>query len=113
MAKTPAPPAAKPGYDPVDAGFLDARGKLIDVAAFLDRVDRHHRADDYRVEALKQALAKLVSPDASADRAGSVLRSLSDPTSAPIEHAGTPAAGAWKFEKKKSSKNLKKPGTKH
>jgi hypothetical protein len=105
MAKSVPPPATKPGYDPVEPGFLDARGKLIDVAAFLDRVDRRHCANDYRVEALKQALEKLVAPDAPADRAGSVLRALSDPTSAPVDKAGSSAAGAWEKETRKSVKS--------
>jgi hypothetical protein len=113
MAKSTPPPASPPGYDPVEAGFLDARGKLIDVAAFLDRVERRGRTDDYRVEAIKQALEKLISPDVSTDRAGAVLRVLSDPTSAPVEKAGSPAAGAWKSEPQKSPKRRKQPSTRH
>jgi len=113
MAKSLPSPAAKPSYDPVEAGFLEARGKLIDVAAFLDRVERRGRAHDYRVEALKQALEKLISPDAPSDRAGSVLRSFSDPTAAPVEKAGAPAAGAYEAKKLKSPKIGKQPRTKH
>ena len=37
----------------IDHGFMDARIKLIDVAAFLDRVERHGQTDDYRYHALK------------------------------------------------------------
>jgi hypothetical protein len=92
-SKRPAPPAA---YDPVEAGFLDARGKLIEVAAFFDRVERRGRQGDYRVRALRQALRKLASPDAPRQRAASVLRALSDPSAAPVARAGAPAAGAWK-----------------
>jgi len=36
MAKSPPASASVPAYDPVEAGFVDARGKLIEVAAFLD-----------------------------------------------------------------------------
>ena len=39
----------------VELGFMDARIKLIDIAAFLDRIDRHEQSDDYRVSALKEA----------------------------------------------------------
>jgi hypothetical protein len=108
MAKSALPPASTPGYDPVEAGFLDARGKLIDVAAFLDRAERRGRAGDYRVEALKQALQKLASPDAFAERAASVLRALSDPTALPVAKAGTPATGAWETKKRKSFTKLTK-----
>jgi hypothetical protein len=47
---------------------------------------------------LQAALDKLMVPEAAADRAGSVLRALSDPTSEPAERAGAPAAGAWRKE---------------
>ena len=96
MAKSPPPSASVPACDPVEAGFLDARGKLIEVAAFLDRVERRGRVEDYRVRALQAALGKLTKPDATAERAGSVLRALSDPTTIPAEKAGAPAAGAWR-----------------
>ncbi len=113
MAKSAPPPAATPGYDPVEAGFLEARGKLIDVAAFLDRVERRGRAGDFRVEALKQALEKLISPEAPKDRAGAVLRALSDPTSVPIEKAGSPAVGACDMKKLKLPKMGKRRSAKH
>lgn len=69
----------------VDLGFLDARIKLIDIAAFLDRLDRHGQADDYRVDALRKAFAELDSPEAG--RASRVLDALSDQTEEPIEAA--------------------------
>lgn len=96
MAKPRKPPAPPPGYDPVEAGFLEARGKLIEVAAFLDRAERRNRLGDYRVRALQGALKKLATAKKSADRAGVVLREFSDPTSAPARHAGPPAAGAYR-----------------
>ena len=40
--------------DLVELGFMDARIKMIDIAAFLDRVQRHGQEDDYRVRALKE-----------------------------------------------------------
>lgn len=73
---------------------MDARSKLLDVAAFLDRVERHGQADDFRVEALRQALPRLLS---GPDRVKTILESLSDPTTDPIPAATVQGAtGAWK-----------------
>jgi hypothetical protein len=78
----------------VDHGFMDARIKAIDIAAFLDRVQRAGQEDDYRVLALREALRHLLEEDP--DRAKRVLLSLSDPTDEPIPVApGKGAAGAW------------------
>ncbi|MCZ6675088.1 MAG: hypothetical protein O7C75_19315 [Verrucomicrobia bacterium] len=76
----------------VDLYFMDARSKLIDIAAFMDRVERDGLTDDFRYRAFKDALNQL---DAD-KRAEAVLRALSDPTLEPIEAAITKAAcGAW------------------
>ena len=69
----------------VDLGFMDARSKLIDLAAFLDRVQRANQTEDFRVQALKNAIA-LLSLD-QPTRAKEVLLSFSDPSSEPIEKA--------------------------
>ena len=69
----------------VDLGFLDARIKLIDIAAFLDRVERHGQADDYRVTALRAAISELSAP--AEGRARRVLEALSDRTEEPIAAA--------------------------
>lgn len=69
----------------VDLGFMDARIKLIDVAAFLDRVQRHGQEDDYRVRALREALSILGSDEPG--RARRILESLSDPSEEPIDAA--------------------------
>ncbi len=37
-----------------DLYFMDARSKLIDLAAFLDRLDRYEGADDYRMAAFSK-----------------------------------------------------------
>ena len=60
----------------LDLQFIDARHKLIDIAAFLDRIDRHDGDEDYRFTAMKAALPILLS--ARADRARAVLESFSD-----------------------------------
>ena len=78
----------------LDLYFMEARAKLIDLAAFLDRVDRAEGQDDFRIKAFRRALAELQKADPQ--RAKLVLLSLSDPTAEPILRATTKAAaGAW------------------
>ena len=73
---------------------MDARSKLIDIAAFLDRVDRSDGEPDFRLEAFRKALTELQLGEPV--RARSVLMSLSDPTLEPIAKApGKGAVGAW------------------
>ena len=74
----------------LDLQFIDARHKLIDIAAFLDRIDRHPGDEDYRFSALKNALPLLLTD--RPDRARAVLESFSDHTaeisaSAPFQGA--------------------------
>lgn len=78
----------------LDLYFLDARAKLIDIAAFLDRLDRADGQTDFRARAFAQALEQLKQSDGK--RAESVLLALSDPSTEPIPAATTKAAcGAW------------------
>ena len=78
----------------MDLYFMEARAKLIDLAAFLDRVDRAPGTDDFRMSAFRRALQEL--PVNKTDRAKRVLLSLSDPTTDPLAAATTKAAaGAW------------------
>jgi len=78
----------------VDHGFIPVRAKLIEVAAFLDRVERYGAADDFRCAALRSAAEILV--DGRPERARRILESLSDPTTAPEEKSsGKAALGAW------------------
>lgn len=82
----------------LDLYFLDARHKLIEVAAFLDRVERAKGKDDFRLKAFRQAL-KTVN-GGGCDKARSVLLAFSDPTTKPIPAATTKAAcGAWPVTK--------------
>jgi hypothetical protein len=76
--------------DVLDLYFMDARCKLIDLAAFMDRVERAQGSDDFRFEAFRQALKEL--DRGKSDRAKRVLLSLSDPTMEPIAAATTKAA---------------------
>ena len=43
----------------LDLYFLDARHKLIEVAAFLDRVERASGKDDFRLKSFRAAVGKL------------------------------------------------------
>jgi hypothetical protein len=79
----------------VDLGFMDSRSKLIDLAAFLDRVQRAGQEGDFRVQALKNAIS-LLSQD-KPQRAKDVLLSFSDPSVEPIAKATMQGAiGAFK-----------------
>ncbi|MES2695691.1 MAG: hypothetical protein V4773_19615 [Verrucomicrobiota bacterium] len=78
----------------VDLGFIPVRAKLIEVAAFLDRVERYGAAGDFRCVALRRA-AKLLL-DGRPERARRMLESLSDPTTKPEAlSSGKAALGAW------------------
>jgi hypothetical protein len=78
----------------LDLYFMDARCKLIDLAAFFDRVERADGQSDFRLNALREALKALEGPGQG--RAEKVLLALSDPTTEPIPAATTKAAcGAW------------------
>lgn len=78
----------------VDQGFIGVRAKLIEVAAFLDRVERYGVKDDFRCAALRSAASLLV--DGKTDRARRILEHLSDPTTDPEgTSSGKAALGAW------------------
>jgi hypothetical protein len=82
----------------VDLYFLEHRAKLIDLAAFLDRVDRAAESgagEDFRLAAFRRALSVL--EDGQGSRARRVLELLSDPTREPLASAAgmKGAAGAW------------------
>ena len=78
----------------LDLYFMDARARLIDLAAFLDRVEGGNGEADFRLAAFREALKELSSEEPA--RAKAVLLSFSDPTAAPIEKSpGKGAVGAW------------------
>jgi hypothetical protein len=77
----------------LDLYFLDARHKLIEIAAFLDRIERADGKDDFRLKAFRAALKKLSGGKKS--KAKGVLLAFSDLTTKPIEKApGKGAVGA-------------------
>jgi hypothetical protein len=79
----------------LDLYFLDARHKLIELAAFLDRVERAEGPDDFRLKSFRAALAELNGKKKT--RAKKVLLAFSDPTTKPIAKATSKGAcGAWR-----------------
>ena len=67
----------------VDEYFIENRTKLLDIAAFLDRLDRADpacAATDFRVRAFTDALAALAGPD----RIQRVQMIFSDPRTEPL-----------------------------
>jgi hypothetical protein len=78
----------------LDLYYLDARAKLLDIAAFLDRLDRAQGEADFRLSAFMTALEQLRGT--GHQRAEQVLLKLSDPTTTPVPKAATKGAcGAW------------------
>lgn len=79
--------------DLLDLQFIEMRHLVVELAAFLDRIDRHPGPGDFRVEALQNAIRILSEPRSS--RAKAVLDSLSDKSTSPVAgKAGLPACGA-------------------
>ena len=68
----------------MDLSFLEIRGKALEVAAFLDRLDRYEGEEDFRIDALRQALPLLLSKEPG--RAQAFLEALSDQSREPITH---------------------------
>ena len=88
----------------LDLDFMDARHKLVDLAAFMDRVNRGEGNPDFRYEAFLEAVKVL--GEGGNSRAAAVLEVFSDPTSEPIASATTKAAcGAWPGEVGESDAN--------
>jgi hypothetical protein len=76
----------------LDLSFLDARHKLVEIAAFLDRVERADGEDDFRLKSFRAALGKLKKKN----KAKAVLLAFSDPTTKPIAKAQSKGAcGAY------------------
>lgn len=77
-----------------DMHFMEARSKLLELAAFLDRVERATGAPDYRIKGLQSALPLLLKD--GTERVATILHHWSDPTINPADKAETKAAsGVW------------------
>lgn len=69
----------------LDLQFIEIRHKLVEVAAFLDRVERHTGEPDFRLAALTDAVQVLSSDQPN--KAASILEALSDQSTALPESA--------------------------
>jgi hypothetical protein len=79
----------------LDLYFLDARHKLIEIAAFLDRTERASGKDDFRLNAFHDALGEL--SNGKTQKAKNVLLAFSNLTTKPVAKAeGKGAVGAAK-----------------
>jgi hypothetical protein len=73
--------------------FVEVRAQLLDIAAFLDRIDRADGKEDFRVTALLEA-SKLLS-DGQPERTRRILELLSRPGMEPEQNPqGKSACGA-------------------
>lgn len=82
----------------VDEYFIENRHRIMDVAAFLDRLDRskdgQNPEKDFRMQAFLKALDVLNGPDS--DRLRRIHMIFSDPTTEPREKTDRKAAwGAY------------------
>ena len=81
----------------VDEYFIENRNRIVEVAAFLDRLDRYDSSvasTDFRVRALADAIAVLST--SSTTRVQDIQLLLSDPVAEPLvtlDRKG--AVGAW------------------
>jgi len=69
----------------VDEYFIENRTRLLEIAAFLDRLDRadsSYASKDFRMKAFAEAVANL---DRSGDRLDRIQLLLSDPTAEPLD----------------------------
>ncbi len=77
----------------IDEYFMEHRTKVLDIAAFLDRMDRsieRNADDDFRIVAFREALSALCT--ANSDRVERVQMIFSDPTTEPLEHLDSKSA---------------------
>lgn len=84
----------------LDMSFLENRARLLEMAAFFDRIERSADAaagkSDFRYRALVNGI-RLLLDETDAGRTRAIQLNFSDPTSEPIADAvGLKAHGAWK-----------------
>jgi hypothetical protein len=84
--KTQPPGCPLSGTQIVDEYFIENRTRLLEIAAFLDRLDRadaDRAVQDFRMQVFRDAIDALGTPG---DRLNRIQLLLSDPTSEPLEH---------------------------
>ena len=95
-------PSPKTGRELVDEYFIENRTRLLEIAAYLDRLDRTDPSlvdHDYRVRAFRDALRLLDAGSDAGDaqtRVERIQHLLSDPTTEPLEKLDVKSArGAY------------------
>ena len=85
-------PSPKTGRELVDEYFIENRTRLLEIAAFLDRLDRTDASlvdRDFRVRAFREAVRLLENQPAGGTgpqtRVERIQHLLSDPTTEPLE----------------------------
>jgi hypothetical protein len=84
--KSQAPGCPLSGTQIVDEYFIENRTRLLEIAAFLDRVDRvdpDRTVHDFRMQVFRDAIDALGTPG---DRLNRIQLLLSDPTTEPLDH---------------------------
>ena len=71
----------------LDIGFLEHRAKLLDIASFVDRLERAKKntANDFRYKALLEGIALILKSPKGSPK--TIQEFLSDNTEAPIEES--------------------------
>jgi hypothetical protein len=94
--KTPAPGCPLSGAQLVDEYFIENRTRLLEIAAFLDRLDRvdpDRAVQDFRMQVFRDAVDALGTPG---DRLNRIQLLLSDPTIEPLDRLDRKSAlGAY------------------
>lgn len=81
-----------------DLYFMANRYNLLEIAAFLDRVERHDGEADFRHPAFLRALEALQTPPPGLSRTQAVHHALSDHSTEPLEQAGVAFAYGAVYE---------------
>ena len=82
----------------IDLYFIENRSRVLDIASFLDRIDRYEGANEAKTDFRYQAIMKVIEllKESGGNRTKSIQLALSDPTSEPLASAvGMKAWGAW------------------
>lgn len=85
--------------DVLDLYYIENRSRILDVASFLDRIERYEGVDEAKADFRYQALVRILDilSNATGDRTKSIQVALSDPTTELLDSAlGQKAWGAWK-----------------
>jgi hypothetical protein len=84
--------------DVLELYFIENRSRILDIASFLDRIDRYDGAEEAKADCRYRALMKIIGllDQSTEGRTKAIQVALSDPTTEPLASAlGFKALGAW------------------